>query len=282
MVSIQQLEFGYKKAINLFSDLDLQLIPGNIYGLLGKNGAGKTTLLKIIGGLLYSHHGFVKVYEADPRQRTPAMLRDLYFIPEDLISPAMKGSTFISIYKSFYPKFDPLLMNELLAEFDISETEDLHKMSFGQRKKFFIAFGLATNTRLLILDEPTNGLDIPSKSLFRKMIASQMTENRIVIVSTHQVRDLQSLIDPVIVLDNGKIVFNESIEIIQDKLLFENFNALDDSIDFLYSETTAFGVQTIQLRKDQRPSKVDLELLFNALVAGTPRIYQLFNPATYE
>lgn len=276
MISVQQLTFGYRKASALFSDLYLQLTPGNIYGLLGKNGAGKTTLLKIISGLLYSHKGQVTVYDTDTKLRLPSMLRDLYFIPEDLISPAMKGSTFISIYKPFYPKFDPMLMNDLLTEFDISEQEALHKMSFGQRKKFFIAFGLATNTRLLILDEPTNGLDIPSKSLFRKMIASQMTENRIVIVSTHQVRDLQSLIDPVIVLDNGKIVFNRTIEEIQDKLVFETYNALDNSMEFLYTETSAFGVQTIRLRSEQRPSRVDIELLFNAIVADNKHINQLF------
>lgn len=277
MISVQQLEFGYKKATNLFSALDLELLPGNIYGLLGKNGAGKTTFLKIIGGLLYNHQGNIMVFDANPKQRRPSMLRELYFIPEDLISPAMKGSAFINIYKPFYPKFDPELMRDLLTEFDISEEEALHKMSFGQRKKFFIAFGLATNTKLLILDEPTNGLDIPSKSLFRKMIATQMTENRIVIVSTHQVRDLQSLIDPVIVLDNGKIVFNQTIETIQDKLLFESYNALDQSVDFLYTEMSSFGVQTIRARGDQRPTKVDIELLFNAIVADSNRINQFFN-----
>ncbi len=89
--------------------------------------------------------------------------------------------------------------------------KNLNGLSHGQRKKFLIAFALSTNCSLLILDEPTNGLDIPSKSLFRKILVSSVAEEQLVLISTHQVKDIETIIDTIVVLDEGKIMYNETV-----------------------------------------------------------------------
>lgn len=139
-----------------------------------------------------------------------------------------------------------------------------------------ISFALATNTRLLIMDEPTNGLDIPSKSIFRKLLAQAATAERLVILSTHQVRDLHSLIDAVVILEQGKILLNASTEKISEKLVFQKGNEAALSNEIIYSEVNA-GVKNIVAENTAcSESQVDLELLFNAVLANQEKILKLF------
>lgn len=278
MIQVSNLTFNYKKSRNkLFNELNLTLEPGNIYGLLGRNGAGKTTFLKLLCGLLYSNQGSATLFGINANQRNPELLADLFFIPEDLVAPSMKASEFIKVYSPFYPKFNHALMEDLMNEYELDRYQNLKKMSFGQRKKFIIAFGLATSVRLLILDEPTNGLDIPSKSQFRKMVSSNMTDDKIIIISTHQVRDLQSMIDPVVVLEKGKIVFNQDNESIQQKLSFGNTKDQKKPENAIYEEENAFGSSFIYAKVEEDKSAIDIELLFNAIVADSHSISKIFN-----
>ncbi|MFH2050027.1 MAG: ATP-binding cassette domain-containing protein, partial [bacterium] len=202
MIELTNLSFAYKNKAPLFDRLSLKITEGNIYGLLGKNGAGKTTLLKIICGLLFPQQGTCVVLGFAPQKRSADMLKEIYFIPEEFYTPALKINEYVLLYAPFYPNFDPQALENYIATFDLPTNEQLISLSYGQKKKFLIAFGLATNSQLLILDEPTNGLDIPSKSQFRKLLAATMDENRTIIISTHQVRDIGNLIDPIIILDN--------------------------------------------------------------------------------
>lgn len=278
MIQLSNIQFRYNRnAPLLFNELSLDLKPGNIYGLLGKNGAGKTSLLKIMCGLLFAKDGQAVVLNFAAQQRNPEMLSDIYFIPEDIVAPSMSPISFVNTYKSFYPRFSADTIKELMTEYSLDSKQNLRKMSYGQRKKFFIAFGLATNTRLLILDEPTNGLDIPSKSQFRKMVSSQMNDEKTIIVSTHQVRDLQSLIDPIIVLDSGKIVFQQSIENIQQKVRFDRLTDDDKPDDIIYAERTTFGGHYLAPYKTGKPSAIDIELLFNAIMDEPAKINAFFN-----
>ena len=208
MIEIKNLSFGYRKE-KLFSGLDLQLKPGNIHGLLGKNGVGKTTLLKLIAGLRYPQDGECLVWNYVPRRRLPGMLEDLYFIPEEFFVPTLTIKSYEKIYAPLYPRFDGVALAEYEKEFDLDVDKKLTEFSYGQKKKFLLAFGLASNCRLFLLDEPTNGLDIPSKSQFRRVLASALADDRIIIISTHQVRDMENLIDDIIILEDGKIVFNQ-------------------------------------------------------------------------
>jgi len=274
MIEIKNLSFGYKKNKNLFNDLNLSIHNGSIYGLLGRNGAGKTTLLKQIVGLLYPAKGECKVFGNPASERLPQVLNNIYFIPEEFDLPAVSMNTFVKLHAPFYPKFDKELLNKYLVEFEIADNAKLSSISYGQKKKFLISFGLATRTQILILDEPTNGLDIPSKSQFRKIMASSMDEERIIIISTHQVRDLASLIDHIIVLENGKAIFDHSTFEISSKLSFLQTKATDH-LEVLYKEDV-LGGQAIMCRKNGEETEIDLELLFNGVVTNTEKINNEF------
>jgi ABC-2 type transport system ATP-binding protein len=275
MIELKEVAFAYGKKPPLFKHLNLDLSPGNIYGLLGKNGAGKTTLLKIIAGALHTASGQCTVLNETPAHRTPALLRDLFFIPEDFSVPSMLLKTFVSLYSPFYPRFDRKAFDTYAADFQLSPHDRLASLSFGQKKKFLIAFGLAANCRLLILDEPTNGLDIPSKSQFRKLVAGALTEDKSIIISTHQVRDLETLIDPVVILDDGAIVFNRPMMEVSRRLTVSLSQTQPDPADTVYVEKVLGGFTVLDENRDGRETNIDLELLFNAVMQNRDKITAL-------
>lgn len=269
------MTFGYGKKKTLFQNLNLHMQAGHIYGLLGKNGAGKSTLLKNIAGLVFPQQGICEVNGYNASKRLPAFLQDLFFIPEEVYMPSLTAKQFVKSTGHFYPAFDEIQFDKMLTEFDVPNDSLLSKLSFGQQKKVMIAFGLSTNTSLLIMDEPTNGLDIPSKSQFRKIIASALTENRCIIISTHQVRDLDNLIDTLLVVHNQKIVLNKSLDDISECLKFGNTSTA--SADILYAEDSVRGMNTITQNTSGNYSKVDMELLFNAIINDKLTITEILN-----
>jgi ABC-2 type transport system ATP-binding protein len=275
MVAIRNLTFGYRKE-KLFSGLALELKPGSIHGLLGKNGVGKTTLLKLISGLRYPQDGECRVWDYVPQKRMPGMLEDLYLIPEEFFVPPMTMKTYEKIYASFYPRFDGEALGKYEGEFDLDVDKKLTELSYGQKKKFLLAFGLATNCRLFLLDEPTNGLDIPSKSQFRRVLASALTDDRIIIISTHQVRDMENLIDDIIILEDGKIVFNQYVHDISSRLTFTVDHELPETDEVIYAEKVLGGYMVVKENRSEEESRVELETLFNAVIAEGEKINGLF------
>jgi ABC-2 type transport system ATP-binding protein len=215
MIQITNIDFGYSKKELLFENLSLELTAGHIYGLFGKNGAGKTSLLKLMSGLRFITNGYALVLGENPKLRSKKMLQEIVFLPEEIYAPALKIKEYRDAYASFYPHFNAEQFQGYLNIFETPNQElRLDKISSGQQRKVMIAFAVACNTKIIFLDEPTNTLDIPSKAMFRKVIASVATEDRMIVLSTHQVRDLHSLIDTIIILDSGKIIFNENAETI--------------------------------------------------------------------
>jgi ABC-2 type transport system ATP-binding protein len=278
MIEVSNMSFTYsRKRPNIFDQLELNLEGGHIYGLLGKNGAGKTTLLKLMAGLLFPQKGSSKVLNFESRKRSAEMLEEIYFLTEEIWLPDTNITGYLQLYAGFYPRFDHDLFSRCLQEFEIKTQDKLKNMSFGQRKKVAIAFALATRCRILIMDEPTNGLDIPSKGQFRKMAAEAITEDRCMILSTHQVRDLESLIDTVIILDNCHILMNEGIEAICNKLHFKTLLALDNQPGILYSEFTPKGFLAVSRNTEQVDSKLDLEVLFNFVTQNPSTAQEIFN-----
>ncbi len=275
MLTIKNLEFAYPKSRPLFDRLDLDISKGNIYGLLGKNGAGKSTLLKIMCGLLYSQNGKIEIGGDDVSNRNPSMLSDIYLIPEEFYLPEFTIESYVANVAPFYPKFDEKFFYDLIEEFEVIKGKKLNTFSHGQKKKFIISFAIATNCSLVFMDEPTNGLDIPSKSKFRKIIASTANEDRTFIISTHQVRDLENLIDPLVIIEAGKIIFEESIETISNKLGFMKVSEkAPDGMKVLYSEPI-FGGQYLLTENDgEGESSVDFELLFNAVLSKQNEIVE--------
>jgi ABC-2 type transport system ATP-binding protein len=275
MIKINNLNFGYSKHKLLFKNLDMQLSAGHIYGLLGKNGAGKSTLLKNLAGLVYAESGTMDVMGFNPAKRQPALLAQICFIPEEFYLPSVKIDSYVNANAAFYPNFDHAYFSTLLEEFDIPVNQKLMNMSYGQKKKFIIAFGLSTQAKVIIMDEPTNGLDIPSKAQFRKIMASALTDDRCIIISTHQVRDLDNLIDTVIMLDDSNVALKASIEEITNKLCFKRIKELDETV--IYAEPSLSGFNAVMPNFHDEDSKLDIELLFNAVLAEKNKLKPIFN-----
>lgn len=275
MVTINNLDFGYRKNKRLFSELNLKLETGRIYGLLGKNGSGKTTLMKQTAGLLYPNNGEIILNGENPVKRSPKFLSSYFMVPEEFETPGVSLKNFIKITAPFYPFFNENDFYKYLSEFQLEVEGKLDKLSFGQKKKVMLSFGLATHTPVLLSDEPTNGLDIPSKSMFRKIMASAINEDKLFVISTHQVRDIEGIIDAIVVLDNGKIIFNQDLETVSEKLSFKTLTSIDD--DVLYAEKHLNTYQAIVRKKDEEHSHINMELLFNAIISKNSKVINEFN-----
>lgn len=278
MINLQNINFGYSKGRMLFNDLSLSLVGGHVYGLFGKNGAGKTTLLKIMSGLRFVQAGNVTTLGENAALRKAEMMKDLYFLQEEVFVPALSIRNYVKCYAPFYENFDREQFEEYLHLFEIESQEDkLTALSHGQRKKVIISFALATNTKILLMDEPTNGLDIPSKAAFRKIMSMAANDERLILISTHQVRDLHSLIDAVVILDNGHILLNAMAEDITNKLCFKilDENGTDEPI--LYREDNIRGDIVVTENIHHIETNLDIELLFNAVMMNKARINELFN-----
>ncbi len=277
MLSISNLNFSYKKrGGDLFHDLSLELTAGNIYGLLGKNGAGKSTLINLMTGLLTPKSGEVTLDGVNVRDRLPKIMSDIYLIPEEFELPRLTLKQYVSINAPFYPNFSSEDLQRYLDIFEMGSDMDvkLHSLSMGQRKKVFIAFAFATNTRVLIMDEPTNGLDIPSKSQFRKLVSSGMTDDKMMLISTHQVRDISEILDHVTIIEQSQVLLNASIADITRRLAFRPMSEGDQP---LFVQPSVMGSLVVVPAQPDEETAVDLEMLFNATLQNPEAINQLFN-----
>ncbi len=270
MIDVKDLEFRYQGSKHqVFSHLDLQLEQGRIYGLLGKNGTGKSTLLYLIAGLLMPNSGSVSVDGIESKLRKPELLSQMFIVPEEYNMPDMSFDSLCALMRSFYPSFNDELLRQCLAEFEMPANPNLKELSMGQKKKVYMSIAIATGTRLLMMDEPTNGLDIPSKALFRRVIANYMSEDRTLIISTHQVHDIENLLDHVVIVDRSKVLLNSSIADISKRYAFRYLSQQDMDGRVLYSEPSLQGNASIVERTgEDDETQVDLELLFNAVISG--------------
>lgn len=273
MIKLNDVTFNYGSTKQVLSGIDLIIEAGHIYGLLGKNGEGKTTLLKLLSGLVFPNKGSIQVLNENPSERKASFLQQVFILPEEMTYPDVRIVDYINMYRPFYPSFSNERLKICLESFEINDSDKLKKMSMGQKKKVAITFALSVNTPLLLLDEPTNGLDIPSKSIFRKLIASFTDENQTVIISTHQVRDLESLIDTVIILDQKEILLNNTLEEISNLLAFR---LLQPDEEALYSEPSPSGIIGVTENNMHLKTPVSLELLFNAATIRKNEIKRIF------
>ena len=252
MIKIEGLTFKYGKRASVFQDFSLEMEAGKVIGLLGKNGTGKSTLLYLLSGLLRPQAGHLYFRGVDVQKRLPQSLADMYLVPEEFTLPNLSLNQFVRLNASFYPRFS----REILRN--------------------YMCFALAANTSLLLMDEPTNGLDIPSKSQFRKVLASGMSEEKSVVISTHQVRDIDRLLDHVIVIDGSQVLLDESVVRITDKLFFAEQGMSDPTDDALYVQPSVHGNSVILPNRYGEESPLNLELLFNALLTESEKIQKIF------
>ena len=278
MIEVENLSFSYgRRKSKVLEDFSMKLDKGSVYGLLGKNGTGKSTLLYLMAGLLRPQTGNVLYKGVDVKKRYPDTLQDMFLVPEEFALPNVSLKQYVKLNAPFYPNFSDELLNACLRDFDMNEDIHLGELSMGQKKKAFMCFALATNTSLLMMDEPTNGLDIPSKSQFRKVIASGMSDDKAVIISTHQVRDIDSLLDHVLIMDGSKLLLNQSVSSICEKLYFAEQGMNEPTEGALYVQPSVQGNSVILPNEYGEDSKLNLEVLFNAILAERERIQQMFN-----
>ena len=278
MIEVENLSFSYgRRKSKVLEDFSMKLDKGSVYGLLGKNGTGKSTLLYLMAGLLRPQTGNVLYKGVDVKKRYPDTLQDMFLVPEEFALPNVSLKQYVKLNAPFYPNFSDELLNAYLRDFDMNEDIHLGELSMGQKKKAFMCFALATNTSLLMMDEPTNGLDIPSKSQFRKVIASGMSDDKAVIISTHQVRDIDSLLDHVLIMDGTKLLLNESVSSICEKLYFAEQGMNEPTEGALYVQPSVQGNSVILPNEYGEDSKMNLEVLFNAMLAERERMQQMFN-----
>ena len=211
MLSIENVTFGYRRGGKVLDGFSLQIADGGVYGLLGKNGTGKSTLLYLMTGLLRPQSGQVLVDGVVSSRREPVTMQDMFLVPEEYNLPPIPLSQYVRVLKPFYPFFSDELLDTCLDGFEMSRDVHLGGLSLGQKKKAYMCIALAANTRYLFMDEPTNGLDILSKSQFRKVIVGAMSEEKTILVSTHQVHDVEHLLDHVIIIDRNRVLLNERL-----------------------------------------------------------------------
>ena len=267
-------QYGEQKSV---SAMNLHVKKGRIYGLLGRNGAGKSTLLYLMTGLLTPKKGKIMYHDINVRSRLPMTLQDMFLVPEEFELPSISLKKYIDLNAPFYPNFSKEDMYKYLHCFEMDMDVNLGALSMGQKKKVFMSFALATNTSLLLMDEPTNGLDIPGKSQFRKFMASGMTDNKTIVISTHQIRDIDKMLDSVMIMDESRVLLNESTVHICEKLCFKESDDRSLIDKALFAVPSLHGNSLLLLNEHNEDSDINIELLFNAILAQPQKIANLFH-----
>ena len=273
MIQVNKISYNYPakwknystKDNSVFWNFSLTLEENKIYGLLGKNGVGKSTLLYLLAGLNRPSKGKVRIDDDVVTDHNPLTMSKIFIVTEEFELPNMSLQKYVKLYRPFYPDFSDEIFSKCLNDFEIGDISDLGAISMGTKKKVYMSFALATNAKYLLMDEPTNGLDIESKSLFRKVIAQNMTDDRTMIISTHQVHDVENIIDHVLILGEKKLLFNKSIAELSDEYVFE-LRDPDEMGGVIYSENSLQGTSVIARRTPRgTETPVNLELLYNAV-----------------
>ena len=274
MIELKNFSFSYTKT-PVFDNINLKFQKGAIYGLLGENGVGKTTMLKVISGLLRPTAGSCMVDEHVCFDRKPQFLQNIFFLPDEVPLPdSATPEMFFNDLAPFYPKQSGDMLRHLASELKVDVSRKFKEMSFGQQKKALLACALALNTDYLLLDEPTNGLDIPSKADFRRILSERIGEEQTIIISTHQVKDVENMIDPIIIITNNSVLLDASVEKITSKLYFE-FGGQQRS-EALYSEMMPGGFLNVLVNDGMGESQINIEALFNAVLQNQSAIRSLF------
>lgn len=284
MITTRHLKFNYKRfGTPLFEDLNMNLDKGSICCLLGKNGEGKTTLLKLIAGQLMCKKDSINVMGYDPSLRQVDFLQNIYMLPEQQEYPPTRVCDYYDIIGAFYPNYSRELAIEILNEFGLDEQRKFKQMSQGECKKAVISFAFAVRTPILLLDEPTNGLDITGKSIFRRLLIRYASEEQFVIISTHQIRDLEQVIDQLLILNNNEIVCNEPILKLMEKFSIDSISPYNKD-KAIYSEPTVGGEMGVFERKDgdEEDENFSLELFFSALLQSPEKVQCILNQSNKQ
>lgn len=264
MIQIDHLSFEYGHK-TVYNDFSLAIQDPGIYGLFGRNGSGKSTLLKLISGLLFAHGGRLSVMGHEPHHREPDFLAQVYIVPEEFHLPNISLVQLIKSQAPFYPSFSRAHFQEYAQIFEIPTDKGFETMSLGQKKKAVIAFALATHTPILLMDEPTNGLDILGRAQFKSILARPEHASRIVLISTHQAHDLESLMSHVLFVDGGQLALAADMMTLQRALCMGVTDDIGLLSDVIYQEQLGQQVAYVAANHSTQALPIHLELLYKAL-----------------
>ncbi|CAI6242407.1 MULTISPECIES: ABC transporter ATP-binding protein [Bacillus] len=206
-------KYGRHTAVN---DVSITLSSGRIYVLIGPNGSGKSTTLKMMAGLLFPTSGFVKV---DEEQVTREMVRQTAYLTElDMFYPHFTVKDMVNFYQSQFPDFQTEQAYKLLNEMQLNPEKKIKKLSKGNRGRLKIVLALARRADVILLDEPFSGLDpMVRDSIVNSLVSYIDFEQQIVVIATHEIDEIETLLDEVIILANGEKVAQREVEDIREQ-----------------------------------------------------------------
>jgi ABC-2 type transport system ATP-binding protein len=198
--------------------VDLNIQPGRIVGLIGPNGSGKTTAIKSILGLS-SFEGSLKVLGLDPRTQRDELMNDVCFIADVAVLPRwLKVSQAVEFVAGVHPRFDRARAEEFLARTDIKKDSRVRQLSKGMVTQLHLALILAIDAKLLVLDEPTLGLDLLfRRSFYDNLLNDYFNKERTIIITTHQVEEVENILTDVLFIEHGKIRLDASMETLTER-----------------------------------------------------------------
>ena len=216
-------EFGSLTALD---SVALKLEKGQIVGLLGPNGSGKTTLIKILNGLLQPTAGSVTINGMEPGVETK---RAVAYLPDrNALPDYMTASQLMDIYQDFFADFDRQKAEEMVDDLGIDRKQTMKKMSKGTKEKLQLCLVMARQAEVYLLDEPIGGVDPATRDYILRTIISNYNEDAVVIISTHLISDVESVLDDVVFLKEGRVVLHQAADEIREEK--------GESIDKLFRE----------------------------------------------
>lgn len=291
MIEINNLSLGFVKSNGIHStrvnleavkpvleNLSLTIEPGHVYGLIGRNGAGKTSLMNCITGILTFKRKHQPIYLDGVKLNVnnPNDHAKLFYVTDTISSIHILADAFANTLACFYPNFSVESYKEYMEMFRMDRNVFLDELSLGEKKSVFLSYAFASGAPYIIMDEPTNGLDITSRKVFRKLIASYMTPDRAIVISTHHINEISSLLDHILILDKRHLVFDRSVMETGSVLSFIESDDEDLRQQALYSMKSAYGNRMILPNTGGTDSEIDYELLFEAVLENGKAINELF------
>lgn len=264
MYSLVNLTYDYRRGARAVNDITAEIGPG-LHLLLGENGAGKTTLLHLLSGLLFPTEGSCAYNGTELSLRRPHILRDIFFMPDDFECAFSTISRMARCHGRFYPNFNYELMYANLADFGLTGNERIRTMSLGMRRKAYISYALALRTPVLLLDEPANGMDIDAKKILRRVLTRSIGDDSTVIISTHNVYDLGSLFENVMIMHAGRLRLSMPVWQVLERVAFVTSSSPVPGA--LYQEPDRGRFMAIIPNTDCIDTDIDYRLLYSAAMS---------------
>lgn len=263
MITLCDASYSYPKKTDALTGITCEVHPG-IHLLMGANGTGKTTLLHLMAGLRYPTSGVCLLNGEELRLRRPSQLCRVQYFSPDMDFPESSVEKMVSRHAPFFPRFDAAMLSRNLAAFGIDPRRKFTSLSYGNAIKARLAYMLALRCEVLLLDEPTVGLDFDGRGQFGRLLMECVDEDQTVVVSTHSLSEFEPLYDSVMFLRDGHLLLQASFGKISRRVM--SVVTATPPADAIYSEMRMGRCHSIvPAGEDDMDSAPDCTLLYNAL-----------------